>query len=51
MTGTAFGVVRAVQYGAIALGIGTMIFLLVCWRPQEATAEAARPRSGVACVR
>jgi copper transport protein len=41
VTGTAFGVVRAVQYAAIALGIGTLIFLLVCWRPQEASAEAA----------
>jgi copper transport protein len=41
VTGTAFGVVRAVQFGAIALGIGTVIFLLVCWRPQATSAAAA----------
>jgi copper transport protein len=41
VTGTAFGGVRAVQFGAIALGIGTLIFLLLCWRPEETTAEAA----------
>ncbi len=33
ITNTAFGVVRAIQYGAIALGLGAFVFLLVCWLP------------------
>jgi copper transport protein len=33
VTGTAFSVVRAVQYAAIALGLGTLVFLIVCWLP------------------
>jgi copper transport protein len=41
VTGTAFGAVRALQFGAIALGIGTVIFLLACWRPEETSGEAA----------
>jgi copper transport protein len=33
VTGTAFSIVRAVQYAAIAVGLGTLVFLLVCWLP------------------
>jgi copper transport protein len=33
VTATAFSVVRAVQYAAIALGAGIVTFLLVCWLP------------------
>ncbi len=33
VTGTAFGVARAVQYGSIALGLGSLIFALSCWLP------------------
>jgi copper transport protein len=33
VTGTAFGVARAVQFGAIALGLGTALFALLCWIP------------------
>jgi copper transport protein len=33
VTGTAFSIVRAVQYAAIAVGLGTFVFLLVCWPP------------------
>ena len=33
VTGTAFAVARAVQYGSIALGLGTLIFALWCWLP------------------
>ena len=41
VTGTAFGVVRAVQFGAIALGLGALIFTLLCWLPAlRATAGA-----------
>jgi copper transport protein len=32
VTNTALSVARAVQYGAIALGLGALIFLLVVWR-------------------
>ena len=32
ITNTALAVARGVQYGAIALGLGTLIFFLVCWR-------------------
>ena len=39
--GTAFGVARAVQFGAIALGLGALIFALLCWLPAlRATAGA-----------
>jgi copper transport protein len=31
--GTAFGVARAVQFGAIALGLGALIFAVLCWLP------------------
>jgi copper transport protein len=41
VTGTAFGVVRAVQFGAIALGLGALLFTLLCWLPGlRATAGA-----------
>jgi copper transport protein len=33
VTATAFSIVRALQYAAIALGLGTVIFLLVSWLP------------------
>ena len=33
VTGTAFSIVRALQYAAIAVGLGTVVFLLVCWLP------------------
>ncbi len=33
VTDSAFAVVRAVQYGAIALGLGALAFLLICWLP------------------
>ena len=41
VTGTAFGVTRAVQFGAIALGLGALIFAWLCWLPAlRATAGA-----------
>jgi copper transport protein len=33
ITTAAFAVVRAIQYGAIALGLGPLAFLLLCWLP------------------
>ena len=33
ITSSAFAVVRAIQYGAIALGLGSLAFLLLCWLP------------------
>jgi copper transport protein len=33
VTATALSAVRALQYAAIALGLGTIIFLLACWVP------------------
>lgn len=33
ITDSAFAVVRAIQYAAIALGLGTLAFLLLCWLP------------------
>ncbi len=33
ITNTALSVARAVQYTAIALGLGGLIFFLFCWRP------------------
>jgi copper transport protein len=41
VTGTAFSVVRAVQYAAIAGGLGTLAFLLVCWLPGLAAVAGA----------
>jgi copper transport protein len=42
VTGTAFGIARAVQFAAIALGLGGLIFALLCWLPGlSATAGAA----------
>ncbi|HET6546863.1 MAG TPA: copper resistance CopC family protein, partial [Solirubrobacter sp.] len=32
ITNSALSVARAVQYGAIALGLGALIFVLLCWR-------------------
>ena len=41
VTGTAFGVARAVQFASIALGLGALIFALACWLPGlRATAGA-----------
>ena len=40
VTSTAFAAVRALQYAAIALGLGAVIFLLACWSP------ALRSRAG-----
>jgi copper transport protein len=40
VTNTALSVARAVQYGAIALGLGTLIFFLVCWRPVAVVSRA-----------
>ncbi|MDA0183078.1 CopD family protein [Solirubrobacter phytolaccae] len=33
VTNTALAVARGLQYTAIALGLGTLIFFLFCWRP------------------
>jgi len=33
ITNSAFAVVRAIQYGAIALALGALAFLLLCWLP------------------
>jgi copper transport protein len=41
VTSTAFAVVRAVQYAAIALGTGTLVFLLACWLPGLAAVAGA----------
>lgn len=41
LTTTALSVVRAVQYGSIALGGGVLVFLLCCWAP--GLREAAGP--------
>ena len=40
-TTTALAVARGVQYGAIALGVGTVVFLLWCWLPLLAAAGGA----------
>jgi copper transport protein len=41
VTGTAFSIVRALQYAAIALGLGTVVFMLVCWLPALAAVAGA----------
>jgi copper transport protein len=41
VTGTAFSIVRAVQYAAIAVGLGTLVFLIVCWLPGLAAVAGA----------
>ncbi len=41
VTSTAQAVARAVQYGAIALGLGTVIFLAFCWAPARGRWPAA----------
>lgn len=42
VTGTAFGVVRAVQFAAIALALGAALFAWLCWLPGlRATAAGA----------
>ena len=33
VTSTAFSVVRGLEYAAIALGLGAVVFLLACWLP------------------
>lgn len=33
VTNTALAIARGLQYSAIALGLGALIFFLVCWRP------------------
>jgi copper transport protein len=33
VTGVAFGAARAVQFGAIAVALGALIFVLACWLP------------------
>jgi copper transport protein len=41
VTTTALSVARGVQYGAIALAVGTVVFLLWCWLPALAAAGGA----------
>ena len=41
VTGTAFAVVRAVQFAAIALGLGAPLFALACWLPGVRAAAGA----------
>jgi copper transport protein len=44
VTGTAFGVARAVQFAAIALALGVLSFAWLCWLPGlRATAGAGGP--------
>ena len=40
ITTAALGVARALQYAAIALGLGALIFFLVCWRRLGVTSRA-----------
>ena len=42
VTSTAFAVVRAVQYGAIAIGLGALVFLLWAWAPRSRTGRRRR---------
>src|SRR4051812_36777402 len=44
ITNSALAVARAIQYGAIALGLGTLIFFLVCWRPVRKPSAAFSAR-------
>ncbi len=46
VTNTALAVARGLQYAAIALGLGALIFFLVCWRPlrRESPPFTARRR-------
>jgi copper transport protein len=41
ITGTAFGVARAVQFAAIALALGALIFAWLCWLPALAATAGA----------
>jgi copper transport protein len=41
VTSTALSAARAVGYAAIALGLGTIVFLLVCWLPAVAARAGA----------
>jgi copper transport protein len=41
VTGTAFAAVRAVQFAAIALGLGALLFALACWLPGVRAAAGA----------
>jgi copper transport protein len=43
VTGTAIGVARAVQFAAIALGLGALIFTLACWLPGLRVTAGAGP--------
>jgi copper transport protein len=43
VTGTAFGVARAVQFASIALGLGALIFTLACWLPGLRATAGAGP--------
>jgi copper transport protein len=40
VTSTALGVARGVQYAAIALAVGVLLFLALCWRPVAPAAAA-----------
>lgn len=40
ITNAALAIARGAQYAALALGLGALIFFLVCWRP---TRRASRP--------
>lgn len=44
VTATAFSVVRAVQYAAIAVAGGALAFLVACWLPGLAEAAGSDPR-------
>ena len=44
VTATAFSVVRAVQFAAIALGLGTLISVLACWIPGLRAVAGGGPR-------
>ena len=46
ITDTAFSLVRAVQYAAIALGLGTLVFLLWSWLPALRLVAGRRSRVG-----
>ena len=44
VTATAFSVVRALQFAAIALGLGTLISVLACWIPGLRAVAGGGPR-------